>query len=191
MKTAPPSANAIEIQPRRLRGHPENHQLGLRVNVNPLTVNAERAEHVVGAIDPVPLAAVTRLREHVRKFGTRPCFGIAVLIDVVDPCTGHDLPAIGYAAPPDHLAETGEISWCDADAARRAHGATAVDGDVGVALGAQRSPEIFTRDIGITLAAGAFINPAEHVGVGRDVMKQLAMLLPVGLLLRKKAAKIV
>src|SRR5207249_4609418 len=46
------------------------------------------------------------------------------------------------------------------------------------------------EDISVGLIAGALIDPTEHVGVGRYIMKQLAVLLSVRLLQGEKAAQI-
>src|ERR1700676_1576307 len=75
--------------------------------LNPLAVNTERAEHALGPVDPVPFAAVTRLREDVGEFGSRPRLGIAALVDIVDPRARQHLPDICDAAAADHLRRRG------------------------------------------------------------------------------------
>jgi hypothetical protein len=100
------------------------------------------------------------------------------------------MPAICDAAAADHFTEAGEVAWRDADAAGGAHRTVGVDGDIGIALRAERLPEIFAEDLGISLIAGALIDPAEYVGIGRDVVKQFAVPRAVGLLQSQKAAQI-
>ena len=112
------------------------------------------------------------------------------MVDIVDPRARHHLPAICDPAAADHFTEAGEVARRDADAAGGAHRTIGVDGDIGIALRAERYPEILAEDLGIGLIAGALIHPAEHVAIGRDVVKQLAMLLPVRPLQGEEAAQV-
>jgi len=72
IEVAPPAAHAIGIGRRGLRRQPDDHQFGLRVDVDPLAVNAERAEHALGSVDAIPFAAIAGLREDVGELRTRP-----------------------------------------------------------------------------------------------------------------------
>jgi hypothetical protein len=50
------------------------------------------------------------------------------------------MPAICDAAAADHFTEAGEVARRDADAAGGAHRTVGVDGDIGIALRAERLP---------------------------------------------------
>src|SRR5258706_899456 len=176
IKTATPAAHAIRIERRCFRCHPDDHQFRLRVDVNELAVDAERDQHAAIAVDAVPLVAIAAFRKYLSHFRTRPCLGIAALVDIVDPRAWYHLPAIRESPPAHHLAEACEVTRRDADAAGGAHRVVSVDGDIAGALRAQRHPQMFAEDL-----AGALIDPAEHIGIGRDIMKQSAVWLSVRL----------
>src|SRR5258706_2049486 len=147
IKAAPPAAHAIRIERRSFRRHADDYHFCLGMNVDELTMDAERDQHAAIAIDPIPLAAIARLRKYFGQFRTCPGVRIAALIDIVDPRARHDLPAICDAAATDHFTEAGEVARGDADAPGGAHRTAAVDGDIGIAPPAERHPETFAEGV--------------------------------------------
>ncbi len=64
----------------------------------------------------------------------------------------------------------------------------AVEGHRGIVRGPDRLPQILGENLRIGPPAGAFIDPAEHIGVGRDIVKDLAMGLAAAARGREEAA---
>ena len=88
----------------------------------------------------VPLGTVHRVGHVTGHLAGRPGFGVAVLPHIADPPLGNDLAVVGEATFQMHLAEPGEVSQGDANAARRARRAERVDSHIGVELGAHGGP---------------------------------------------------
>jgi hypothetical protein len=80
VKAAPPAAHPIRIQRSCFRCHPDDHEFRLRVDVDELPVDAERNLNAAIAVDAIPLAAITAVREDLGEFGSRPRRRIAALM---------------------------------------------------------------------------------------------------------------
>src|SRR5262249_24758776 len=138
-----------------------------------LPVDAEAEEYRRGPVAHVPLAPIAE-RETRKVLGTvagGPGVSVAVERDVVDPAFRNDRRAAARASLHQQLADAGQIAHRRAYAARAARGAQAIHRDVGAARGAEGPPEQLGHQICISLAGRALDDPAEQVGVRRDVVE--------------------
>jgi hypothetical protein len=66
------------------------------VDVDELPVDAECNQHIAVAVDAIPLAAIAAFRKYLGEFGSRPCLGIAVTVDIVDPRAAYPADILSY-----------------------------------------------------------------------------------------------